>query len=153
MSAKSHGRAGRPWRRIRDAVLTRDPYCMIRGPRCTGISTTVDHSVPLSVRPDLAHVPSNLRGACEACNYAGGARITNARKASPGSQRRAVDLAPSGRPWRQTYNGAPCPVSNHGSICGGGHLIDPDQWREEYSAAATWPDGDFAPGVRRSVIA
>ncbi len=76
----SHGRSGRPWRRIREQVLRRDPYCTIRGPKCTGISTTVDHIIPLSVRPDLAHEMTNLRGACAADNYAGGARITNAIK-------------------------------------------------------------------------
>jgi 5-methylcytosine-specific restriction endonuclease McrA len=76
----THGRSGRPWRRIREQVLARDPYCMIRGPRCTRISTTVDHIVPLSVDPSLAHELSNLRGACAACNYRGGARITNARR-------------------------------------------------------------------------
>ena len=78
-STANHGRRGRPWRRIRQTVLKREPYCRIGGPRCTRVSTTVDHVIPLSVRPDLAHVLTNLRGACGACNYAGGARITNAK--------------------------------------------------------------------------
>lgn len=60
-------------------MLAEEPYCQIGGRKCTGVSTTVDHRVPLSVRPDLAHERSNLRGACAACNYAGGARITNAK--------------------------------------------------------------------------
>ncbi|SEP02872.1 HNH endonuclease [Trujillonella endophytica] len=84
MTAKHHGRHGRPWRRIRAEVLARDPYCTIRGPKCTGWSTTVDHIIPLSVRPDLAHDLTNLRGTCAADNYAGGARITNAKKRTAG---------------------------------------------------------------------
>lgn len=76
----AHGRAGRPWRRLRAQVLQRDPACRIRGPKCKGYSTTVDHIIPLSLRPDLAHDPNNLRGACTACNYAGGAAMTNARR-------------------------------------------------------------------------
>lgn len=80
MTATTHGRSGRPWRRIRAAVLQRDPWCTIRGPRCTGVSTHVDHVIPLSTRPDLAHELGNLRGACAACNLAGGARITNAKR-------------------------------------------------------------------------
>lgn len=80
MSGANDGRRGRPWRRIRAQVLARDPWCTIRGPRCTGKATTVDHIIPLSIRPDLAHDPSNLRGACVPCNSAGGARMTNARR-------------------------------------------------------------------------
>jgi 5-methylcytosine-specific restriction endonuclease McrA len=80
--AATHGRSGRPWRRLREQVLREEPYCAIRGPRCRLYSTTVDHIVPLSVAPELAHVRSNLRGACGACNYAGGARITNRRAVS-----------------------------------------------------------------------
>lgn len=80
MTAQHHGRKGRPWRRLRLFILERDPYCQIRGPRCRVISTTADHIIPVSIRPDLAHDPANLRGACGPCNYAGGARLTTARK-------------------------------------------------------------------------
>ncbi len=86
--AHAHGRAGRPWRRLREEILERDPYCTIRGPRCKYYSTTVDHVVPLSLRPDLAHEPTNLRGSCGPCNYAGGARITNAAKTRARTRRR-----------------------------------------------------------------
>lgn len=79
MNARWHGRKGRPWREMRLRVLARDPYCQIRGPRCTGLSTTADHIIPLSVAPHLAHDLTNLRGACGPCNYAGGARLTNRR--------------------------------------------------------------------------
>lgn len=80
MSAQHHGRKGRPWRRIREQILQRDPWCQIRGPRCKGRATTVDHIIPLHIASELAHDPSNLRGSCGPCNYAGGARITNARR-------------------------------------------------------------------------
>ncbi len=79
----SHGRSGRPWRRLREQVLREEPYCTVRGPKCRGVSTTVDHIVPLSLDPSLAHVRSNLRGACSACNYRGGALITNRRVVLP----------------------------------------------------------------------
>lgn len=82
MTAQHHGRKGRPWRRLRAQVLARDPHCTIRGPKCKGYSTTVDHIIPLILRPDLAHDLSNLRGACQACNCAGGARVGNARRAA-----------------------------------------------------------------------
>jgi 5-methylcytosine-specific restriction endonuclease McrA len=80
VTAEHHGRKGRPWRRIRQEVLKRDPLCTIRGPKCKGYSTTVDHIVPLTVDPSRAHDLTNLRGACFSCNSAGGARITNARR-------------------------------------------------------------------------
>lgn len=78
MTAKAHGRSGRPWRELRLRVLAEEPYCQIRGPRCTGVSTQVDHVVALSIAPELAHERSNLRGACAPCNARGGARMTNA---------------------------------------------------------------------------
>jgi 5-methylcytosine-specific restriction endonuclease McrA len=83
---KSHGRSGRPWRRIREQILTRDPQCMIRGPKCTGRSTTVDHIVPLSVAPHLAHDLTNLRGACVPCNSRGGQKITTAKRKANGTE-------------------------------------------------------------------
>lgn len=80
MTAATHGRSGRPWRALRARVLREEPYCEIRGPKCKRVATTVDHIVPLSVDPSLAHVRENLRSACTACNYAGGARITNGKR-------------------------------------------------------------------------
>ncbi len=151
MTAQHHGRRGRPWRRIRVQVLKRDPYCTICGPKCTGISTTVDHVVALSVDPSRAHDLSNLRGACAACNYRRGAQMTNSRTPSRPPPRWSPELAPSGQPWRQTYKGWPCPVSNHGTVCCGGHLVDPEDWRPEWEFAATWPDGEFAPDMRDGI--
>lgn len=86
-AARTHGRSGRPWRRLRLLVLARDPVCTIcwQAP-----STTADHVIPLSVRPDLAHVPSNLRGSCGPCNYSRGASLGNAQRQSAHARPAAV---------------------------------------------------------------
>lgn len=56
------------WRRIRAYVLQRDRHqCQIRGPKCTGTATTVDHIVPKSAGGE--DTTTNLRGACPPCNY------------------------------------------------------------------------------------
>lgn len=56
------------WPRIRVQVLRRDGYlCQIRGTRCLGEASEVDHVVPLS-RRGPAYDPSNLRAACAPCN-------------------------------------------------------------------------------------
>jgi 5-methylcytosine-specific restriction endonuclease McrA len=98
VTAASHGRSGRPWRRIREQILKRDPYCTIRGPKCKGYSTTVDHIVPLSLAPELAHDLSNLRGACGPCNFAGGSRITNGARGALHRPRMPVPCNPTPRP-------------------------------------------------------
>lgn len=87
MTAKSHGRSGRPWRRLRLQILERDGYlCMIRGPKCTKLATTVDHIVALVHAPHLAHEPSNLRAACKSCNSRLGQQITSDRLRAKGQQ-------------------------------------------------------------------
>ena len=65
MPARTHGRKGRPWRRLRAQVLREEPICYLCGVRP---STVVDHVLPLSRFPHLAHVRSNLHGACRWCN-------------------------------------------------------------------------------------
>jgi 5-methylcytosine-specific restriction endonuclease McrA len=58
------------WQRTRRAILARDGgICMIKGPRCTGIATTVDHIIPSSQGGPFWD-PANLRASCERCNYA-----------------------------------------------------------------------------------
>jgi 5-methylcytosine-specific restriction endonuclease McrA len=48
-------------------VLARDGYrCKIRGPRCTGVATEVDHVVLKS--QGGRDEPPNLRASCVACN-------------------------------------------------------------------------------------
>ena len=106
MSAQHHGRQGRPWRRMRIQILRRDPCCTIRGPKCTGISTTVDHVIPLSTRPDLAHDPANLRGACGPCNFAGGARISDQTRHRRPAQVDRRPAAPRRCSWVTTLQ--PC---------------------------------------------
>ena len=71
MTATTHGRKGRPWRRLREQVLREEPVCRYCGVRA---STTVDHVLPLSRFPHLAHVRSNLVGACAWCQGSKGAR-------------------------------------------------------------------------------
>jgi 5-methylcytosine-specific restriction endonuclease McrA len=83
--ARTHGRKGRPWERIRRQVigltLTRDATC----PRCGKaldpegtwparhpLSLSVDHKVALSIDPSLAHDPSNLRVVHYGCNASRG---------------------------------------------------------------------------------
>lgn len=61
----------RAWRVLRDQVVHDEPICWLQFPDiCTRVSTTADHVIPKSVRPDLAMVRSNLRGACLPCNKA-----------------------------------------------------------------------------------
>lgn len=67
------GRAVRPtgvaWRRLRLSILARDGWvCQIRGARCVGGATTVDHRVPLRLG-GAPWSPDNLRAACAPCNF------------------------------------------------------------------------------------
>jgi 5-methylcytosine-specific restriction protein A len=74
--AKSDGRKGRPWRRIRADVLRRDNHqCRLRLSGCTGEATTVDHIIPRSRAPWLAHNRDNLIAACGHCNSSKGAKL------------------------------------------------------------------------------
>lgn len=56
------------WRRLAKQVCAEEPICWLRLACCTTRSTTGDHVIPLSTRPDLALVRSNVRGACRPCN-------------------------------------------------------------------------------------
>ncbi|WP_454232163.1 HNH endonuclease [Mycolicibacterium fortuitum] len=70
-TASSRATSSWEWQsKIRPAILQRDGYtCQIRTPGiCIGYATTVDKIVPAAQRPDLAHVASNLRAACDPCN-------------------------------------------------------------------------------------
>lgn len=57
------------WRRLAKKVAREEPICWLRLEGCTTRSTTGDHVIPVTVRPDLALVRSNARGACSSCNY------------------------------------------------------------------------------------
>lgn len=59
------------WRKLRAQVVREEPTCRLGFPRiCTVVSTTADHILPVSERPDLALVRSNCRGSCRPCNDA-----------------------------------------------------------------------------------
>ena len=72
---------------MREQVLREQPLCLICGPTCTLISTTVDHVLPLRDYPQLRYVRANLRGSCAACNYSRGAG-----PAQPPPRPRALDI-------------------------------------------------------------
>jgi 5-methylcytosine-specific restriction endonuclease McrA len=68
--------ARRRWRTRAGQLLARrvireEPVCWLQFPGvCTGAATTADHVQPVTRRPDLVLVRSNLRGACSECNRA-----------------------------------------------------------------------------------
>lgn len=61
-------RSTRAWQRLAKQVCTEEPICWLQLDGCTGRSTTGDHIIGASARPDLALVRSNVRGACRHCN-------------------------------------------------------------------------------------
>lgn len=72
----------RAWRQLRVWVLARDGgQCQVQLPGvCIGAPAThVDHIVPLSVDPDRAMDPTNLRAACSPCNLHLGGKLGAAR--------------------------------------------------------------------------
>jgi 5-methylcytosine-specific restriction enzyme A len=61
---------GHTWKRVRLEVLARDHYeCQIRGPRCQGRATLVDHIIPVA-RGGAWYDQANLRASCRSCNTA-----------------------------------------------------------------------------------
>lgn len=60
---------GAHWRTVVcPAILERDSHeCQIRGPRCTGTATDVDHIIPWS-EGGAWYDDANLRAACAPCN-------------------------------------------------------------------------------------
>lgn len=71
------------WQKLRLRVIKEEPYCRLRLSCCTRLSTTADHIIPVSQRPDLKYLRGNLRGSCQPCNMR--------RKARPLSEVRAED--------------------------------------------------------------
>lgn len=95
----------RAWRTLRAKVLREEPTCRIQGPGCTHISDTVDHIHPRSIRPDLAMVRRNLRGACAHCNYSRGNGTKQRGTNQPAKRPAALDLFFN--PRRNTDDGPP----------------------------------------------
>lgn len=56
------------WRKLVAEVIVEGPVCWLQLEGCTQVSTTGDHVIPVTVRPDLALVRGNVRGACRPCN-------------------------------------------------------------------------------------
>jgi hypothetical protein len=57
-----------PWRRVRALVLERDGHrCQIKGGKCLGLATEVDHINPVELGGSWWDV-DNLRAACKPCN-------------------------------------------------------------------------------------
>ena len=59
----------RAWRALVAIVVREEPTCWLRLEGCTIVSTTGDHVIPVTERPDLALVRANVHGACGSCNY------------------------------------------------------------------------------------
>ena len=75
------------YRRIRLFVLSRDHYkCQIRGPKCKGYATEVDHVIPRVDGGDMFN-PANLRASCRPCNMRASAlRTTDKRRTKDGAR-------------------------------------------------------------------
>ena len=68
------------WKKLRVAVLRRDGYqCQIRGANCRGAANTVNHRLAVS-EGGAFFDPENLEASCAACNFSGGAYLTNDRR-------------------------------------------------------------------------
>jgi 5-methylcytosine-specific restriction endonuclease McrA len=83
------------WRtRTRKTVLDRDGHeCQIRGPRCEGVATEVDHIVPHVFGGDSAL--DNLRAACKPCNAAAGSRARGQGVSLTGHRHPSPPMHPS----------------------------------------------------------
>ena len=79
MSSKYDGRSSGKWRKLRKQVLAANDVCWLCGKPG---ADTVDHVLPLSLYPELAHDMSNLRPAHIACNSSKGAGA-NAPRVGP----------------------------------------------------------------------
>lgn len=70
------------WQAVRLQILQRDHHvCQVRGPKCNGKATQVDHIIPLSEGGSrLDH--DNLRASCLPCNAGrGNARLIELARA------------------------------------------------------------------------
>lgn len=55
------------WKLTRKRILIRDDYrCQLKGSRCLGAATMVDHWIPLC--KGGSNADSNLRASCKPCN-------------------------------------------------------------------------------------
>ena len=63
------------WRSLRALILEQDGYaCQIRGPKCKGMATEVDHIVS-PLEGGSFWDPNNLRSSCKRCNVVSGQQV------------------------------------------------------------------------------
>ena len=85
------------WQRVRLQILKRDANaCQVRGPKCKGTATQVDHIIPL-VEGGARLDHDNLRACCSSCN-AGRGNTRNAELAKA-LERTVADVAKASRRW------------------------------------------------------
>ena len=90
-SESSHRTAQSPWRRLRQRVLKRDGWeCQIRGPRCLGDATMVDHIIPVSMGG--TDDEDNAQAVCKPCHDSKTARERAALR-PPRKRRTAIHPA------------------------------------------------------------
>lgn len=62
-------RSTKAWKRLIARVVAEEPECWLKFPGvCTTTTTTADHVIPVTDRPDLGLARGNVRGACQPCN-------------------------------------------------------------------------------------
>ena len=59
---------GTDWEKVRAYKLSIDPFCELRIVCMGNLAKEVDHQIPISARPDLRLVYSNLNSACVPCH-------------------------------------------------------------------------------------
>jgi len=85
-------RETRAWRTLKAQVVREEPTCWLRLDGCTTRSTTGDHVIPVTDRPDLALVRSNVHGACSSCNYKRGNLPIDALRIGGNDRPAALDI-------------------------------------------------------------
>ena len=86
------------WQKLRLRVIKEEPVCRLRLSCCTRWSTTADHIIPVSHRPDLKYMRQNLRGSCQPCNMRRKNRPLSEVRAEDTMLRRKPALSPSAAP-------------------------------------------------------
>lgn len=81
---KYDGRSSQAWKKLRRQILEGNDICWLCGKPG---SDTVDHILPLSKFPELAHDLGNLRPAHKSCNSKKGAGSGDQVQSMPRSRR------------------------------------------------------------------
>jgi 5-methylcytosine-specific restriction endonuclease McrA len=83
------------WQKLRLQVIREEPVCRLRLSCCTRRSTTADHIIPVSHRPDLKYMRGNLRGSCQPCNMRRKNRPLSEVRAEDALLRKPAPVAPT----------------------------------------------------------